>query len=199
MVTPPRPQAAQGATRVRALTPFIETSPCFSAEECARIIEEGKALPLAKGQITAPERAPEARNSTIALFPGEQRYAWLIERIAGVVNQINREHWGFELVGSERLQFSAYGAGEYYDWHVDLGAHPPFSNRKVSVSIQLNDPSEYDGGELEISVGTKNRIATRDKGAVILFPSYALHRVLPITRGTRYSLVAWIVGNQPLR
>ena len=64
----------------------------------------------------------------------------------------------------------------------------------MSVSIQLNDPSEYDGGELEISVGTRNRTATRDKGAVILFPAYALHRVLPITRGTRYSLVAWIVG-----
>src|SRR5215510_10636333 len=100
----------------RALTPFIETSPCFSAEECARIVEEGKALPLAKGEFTARERAPEARNSTIALFPPEARHAWMIERIAGVVNQMNREHWGFELVGSERLQFSAYGGGEYYDW-----------------------------------------------------------------------------------
>lgn len=199
MATPPQAQAAQGATRVRALTPFIETSACFTSEECARIVEEGKALPLAKGQFTAAERAPEARNSTIALFPGEPRYAWMIERVAGVVNQVNREHWGFELVGAERLQFSAYGGGEYYDWHVDLGAQPPFSNRKVSLSIQLNDPSEYDGGELEISVGTRNRIATRDKGAVILFPAYALHRVLPITRGTRYSLVAWIVGAQPFR
>jgi PKHD-type hydroxylase len=186
-------------TRGRALTPFIETTPCFSAEECARIIEEGRALPLAKGAFTAPERAPEARNSTIALFPASPSHEWMIERIAGVVNQVNREHWGFELVGSERLQFSAYGGGEYYDWHVDLGAHAPFSHRKVSISIQLNDPSEYDGGELEISVGTKNRIASRDKGAMILFPAYALHRVLPITRGTRYSLVAWIVGNQPFR
>ena len=190
---------ASAPPRVRALTPFIQTSPCFTDEECARIIAEGRALPLAKGQFTAPERAPEARNSTIALFPPEPRHAWMVERIAGVVNQVNREHWGFELVGSERLQFSAYGAGEYYDWHVDLGARPPFSNRKVSVSVQLNDPSEYDGGELEISVGTHNRIASRDKGSVILFPAYALHRVLPITRGIRYSLVAWIVGAQPFR
>src|SRR5262245_55254212 len=134
MASPPRPQTAQGATRVRALTPFIETSPCFSGEECVRIIADGMALQLAKGDVTARERGPEARNSTTALSPPEPRYAWMIERIAGVVNQMNREHWGFELVGSERLQFSAYGGGEYYDWHVDLGAHPPFSNRKVSVS-----------------------------------------------------------------
>jgi len=178
---------------------MVETDPCFSDEECTRIIAEGMALPLAKGQVTARERAPDARNSTIALFPPEPRHAWMIERLAQLVNQLNREHWGFELVGSERLQFSAYGPGEYYDWHMDLGARGNFALRKISISVLLNDPAEYEGGDLEVSVGTANRLAARKKGAVILFPSYAMHRVLPITKGTRYSLVAWIVGDQPLR
>jgi len=183
----------------RSLTPLIETSPCFTDQECARIIAEGMALPLAKGQVTAHERAPDARNSTVALFPPEPHYVWMIERLAQLVNQINRQHWGFDLVGSERLQFSAYGPGEYYDWHMDLGSRDAFALRKISISVLLNDPAEYEGGDLEISTGTTNRLAARNKGAVILFPSYALHRVLPITKGTRYSLVAWIVGNQPFR
>ena len=79
------------------------------------------------------------------------------------------------------------------------GSRDAFALRKISISVLLNDPAEYEGGDLEISTGTTNRLAARNKGAVILFPSYALHRVLPITKGTRYSLVAWIVGNQPLR
>jgi PKHD-type hydroxylase len=189
------PRTAQG----RTLVPLVETEPCFSDEECARIIEAGMALPLAGGQVTAIERAPEARRSTVALFPPEPANAWMLERIAQVVNKFNAELWGFELVGSERLQFSAYGAGEYYEWHVDLGARGGFALRKLSVSVQLNDPTDYDGGDLEISTGAAVSKATRTKGAVILFPAYALHRVLPITRGVRYSLVAWIVGNQPFR
>ena len=183
----------------RSLTPLVEASPCFNETELAQIIAEGLALPLAKGQVTAIERAPKARNSTVALFPNEPRYSWMVERIARVVNLVNRQHWGFELAGSERLQFSAYAPGEHYDWHIDLGAQLHFAQRKISVSVLLNDPAEYDGGDLEVSIGSDNKICARSKGAVILFPSYALHRVTPVTRGTRYSLVAWIVGATPFR
>ena len=183
----------------RALTPLIEVSPCFTGVELDRIIAEGLALPLAKGQVTAVERAPKARNSTIALFPNEPRHSWMVERIAQVVNYANRQHWGFDLAGSERLQFSAYGPGEHYDWHVDLGARHHFAQRKVSVSVLLNDPAEYEGGDLEVSTGSANNVCARTRGAVILFPSYAMHRVTSVTKGTRYSLVAWIVGATPFR
>ena len=127
----------------RSLTPLVEASPCFNETELAQIIAEGLALPLAKGQVTAIERAPKARNSTVALFPSEPRHSWMVERIARVVNLVNRQHWGFELAGSERLQFSAYGPGEHYDWHIDLGAQHHFAQRKISISIQLNDPSIF--------------------------------------------------------
>jgi PKHD-type hydroxylase len=183
----------------RSLTPLVEASPCFNETELAQIIAEGLALPLAKGQVTAIERAPKARNSTIALFPNEPRHSWMVERIARVVSLVNRQHWGFDLAGSERLQFSAYAPGEHYDWHIDLGAQLHFAQRKISVSVLLNDPAEYDGGDLEVSIGSDNKVCARAKGAVILFPSYALHRVTPVTRGTRYSLVAWIVGATPFR
>ncbi len=123
----------------------------------------------------------------------------MLERIAATVNKFNDEFWGFELTGSERLQFSAYRPHEYYDWHMDLGARGAFAHRKLSVSVQLSDPTEYQGGDLEISTGTATTRAERARGAIILFPAYAMHRVLPVTDGVRYSIVAWIVGNRPFR
>jgi PKHD-type hydroxylase len=193
-----RPIGAR-APQTRTLAPFVETEACFTDEELARIVADGLALPLAKGRVTAAERAPEARNSTVALFPPEGRYAWMVERIARVAGELNRQAWGFDIVGTERLQFSAYGPSEHYHWHMDLGARGGFALRKISISVLLNDGADYEGGDLEVSLGTTNKMAGRKKGTVTVFPSYALHRVLPITRGTRYSLVAWIVGSEPFR
>lgn len=199
MPASPGPAAPPEAPRGRRLAPLVQTDPCFDAAECARIVEAGLALPLAGGQVTAAERAPEARRSTVALFPPEPQHGWMLERIAQVVNKFNAELWGFELTGSERMQFSAYRPGEYYDWHMDLGARGAFALRKLSVSVQLNLPDEYEGGGLEVSIGTATTTAGRGLGTVILFPAYAMHRVLPVTRGVRYSLVAWIVGDRPFR
>ena len=79
----------------------------------------------------------------------------------------------------------------HYDWHLDYGS--AFSNRKISFSIQLSDPSEYDGGVLEIA-GMPSNEETQKKGTIILFPSYVRHRVTPVTRGTRYCIVGWVHG-----
>lgn len=151
------------------------------------------------GDATGRETAPDARRSTVTFFPSEQRYAWMVERIAKLVLDLNQKVWRFELSRSDLLQFSAYGEGQYYDWHIDLGARGGLARRKLSVSVQLNDSSEYDGGDLEISLGPTNKLASRKKGAMIIFPSYTRHRVLPVTRGTRYSLVAWFGGSAPFR
>jgi PKHD-type hydroxylase len=181
------------------LSPLIQSDPCFSDEECARIIAEGLALPMQEGVTTGRDAAPEARKSTISLFPPEQRYAWIMQRIGKVASDANQKAWRFDIARSEALQFSAYGAGQYYDWHIDLGARGALALRKISVSVQLNDGADYDGGDLEVSLGTTDKRATRKKGAVVLFPSYMRHRVLPVTRGMRYSLVAWLGGNAPFR
>jgi PKHD-type hydroxylase len=195
-----RPATAMpGPAEAVVLVPLVQTEPCFSDEECARIIAEGLALPMQEGVTTGREIAPEARRSTISLFPPEQRYAWMIERIARVAADANQKTWRFDIARSERLQFSAYGADQYYDWHIDLGSRGSLALRKISVSVQLNDGADYDGGDLEISLGTTDKRVTRKKGTVILFPSYMRHRVLPVTRGIRYSLVAWLGGNAPFR
>ena len=109
----------------------------------------------------------------------------------------NNEIWRLDLTGFNMLldppNILRYKADEkgHYDWHLDYGA--AFSNRKLSFSIQLSDPSEYDGGLLEIA-GMPPNEDLRKKGTIIMFPSYVRHRVTPVTRGTRYCIVGWVHG-----
>ena len=81
-----------------------------------------------------------------------------------------------------------------------FGPISPKNARKLSVSVQLNASEEYEGGSFEIDQsGAPNALGPRSKGAMILFPSYVLHRVQPVTGGIRYSLVTWFVGDQGFR
>lgn len=194
----PRSQAPDHG-RERVLAPFLEVRRCFSPEECDGIIRIGSDLPLRKGQVTAPEIQPLARNSSVALIPPGPDVQWIYDRIFDVVRKLNGQFWKFEISGSERIQFSRYGAGEYYDWHMDLSARGNFSHRKISVTVQLTDAGDYDGGELEVNIGSASSTASRERGLLAAFPSYALHRVARITRGTRHSLTAWVVGETPFR
>ena len=117
--------------------------------------------------------------------------------MADKIIKANNEVWRLDLTGfnmfSDRPNILRYKAEEkgHYDWHFDYGS--AFSNRKMSFSIQLSDPSEYDGGMLEI-VGMPPNEETRKKGTIIMFPSYVRHRVTPVTRGTRYCIVGWVHG-----
>ena len=85
------------------------------------------------------------------------------------------------------------GSGTHYDWHVDNNMLTDLPPRKLSMSVQLSDPDDYDGGGLEISDGQIVE-ATDARGAVIVFPSYRVHRVTPVTEGVRRSLVVWANG-----
>jgi PKHD-type hydroxylase len=80
----------------------------------------------------------------------------------------------------------------FYRWHMDIA--PRSTTRKISITMPLNEPSEYEGGNLELNgAGVPNKVP-QQQGTVITFPSFILHRVTPVTKGTRYSLVAWITG-----
>jgi PKHD-type hydroxylase len=94
----------------------------------------------------------------------------------------------------EQLQLSEYNGDDegHYDWHMDCGKE--VNTRKLSLSIQMSDPEEYEGGELNIHTHAGISTAPKLKGTVILFPSYLLHRVTKVTKGNRKSLVCWIHG-----
>jgi PKHD-type hydroxylase len=141
---------------------------------------------------------------------------WIYKEIHPYIHQANREAgWNFEWDWSESCQFTKYGVGQYYGWHCDswdvpynkpddLNSHGKI--RKLSVTISLNDPDEYVGGNLEFDFrnqvdwernkkkAIKSCDEIRPRGSIIVFPSFCWHRVAPVTSGTRYSLVIWNLG-----
>lgn len=117
---------------------------------------------------------------------------WIFEKLSQAVIPANHATWGFDMAGfCEGIQISRYDVGDHYGYHQDIGG-TYLSQRKLSIVIQLSDPKEYDGGLLEIFMHGN---APVEQGTLILFPSYMVHQVTPITKGTRYSLVAWLSGN----
>lgn len=133
------------------------------------------------------------RISEISWIPQDEDFAWVYERIAELAISANSQMWNFDLSGfHDDLQYTVYnGGGGHYDWHADLG--PGMSNRKLSCVIQLADPKDYEGGELELNTGNIIQIP-KERGLVCFFSSFTLHRVTPVTSGKRISLVSWISG-----
>lgn len=136
---------------------------------------------------------------------------WLYDLIQPYVHIANKNAgWNFEWDRSEAVQFTIYKKNQYYGWHCDSwtdpykNTHKNFDGkiRKLSVSVSLNDSSKYTGGELEFDLKNRdpgiNTITEckeiKEGGSVVVFPSFLWHRVKPITKGTRYSLVMWNLG-----
>jgi PKHD-type hydroxylase len=143
---------------------------------------------------TESETYRNIRRSTISWVPINENTAWLYQRLAEVATKINDQYYGYVLQGLFRLQYTAYVHNEagFYDWHIDtMGAGTP--QRKLSFSMQLSDPMEYEGGELWSHGGIKT-VMNKSRGIIHFFPSNTLHRVTPVTVGTRRSLVGWICG-----
>jgi len=143
---------------------------------------------------------------------------WIYKEIQPYVHIANKNAgWNYNWSRSESCQFTIYKPGQHYNWHFDsLGTYPNDHNnikeiglqRKISLTVQLSDPLEYSGGELEFDFRNYNpdkRDVSKHvikpfkqyykKGSITLFPSWLWHRVKPVTIGTRYSLVMWNLGD----
>lgn len=167
----------------------------FSPEECKALVDAK--FPLGPG-LTEDGQNTAKRKSGIYWIPKTEQWGELYNKIVNLVAQANKDFYNFELSSlTENLQYTEYDESVqgHYDWHFDIGEGPLNCNRKLSVSIQLSDPADYEGGQLEFSMG---KVAERDQGTMVIFPSYLQHRVTPVTKGTRRSLVTWITG-QPFR
>jgi PKHD-type hydroxylase len=142
---------------------------------------------------------------------------WIYKEIHPFIHAANKNaEWNFEWDYSESCQFTKYKLNQYYDWHCDSWEEPYNDKhddnfkgkiRKLSVTCCLSDPNDYEGGELEFdfrnssnkkedTVKTCDEI--REQGSICVFPSFVWHRVKPVTKGTRYSLVIWNIG-QPFK
>lgn len=186
----------------------------LSDKECNDIIKigkeklnnEGKKATVLDGELE------EYRKSNVCWFNDQ----WLYDMLWPYLNVANKNAgWNFDFDVSEDIQFTSYDKGGFYNWHVDGGSDhnsvynkddTPFENyygkiRKLSMSVNLSDKNDYDGGDLlfkvfddkhEESIVKCEEANTR--GTIIIFPSFVRHKVTPITRGEKYSLVMWTLG-----
>ena len=166
----------------------------FTPDECRKIIEIGNARIVDDSRIRGNDVAPNIRDSKNSwIMPCDDSH-WIFRRVTDVIMDLNSKFFKFDLFGFiEGFQFTRYDApGGKYDQHIDRGLNT--WTRKLSFTLQLSDPKDYVGGDLELYYGQEPTVPTKEQGFVVVFPSYALHRVTPVTKGTRYSLVAWITG-----
>lgn len=135
------------------------------------------------------------RDSDIQWIEDSPKTQWLYQKILRLAKQANDAMYQFQLTHiKDTIQFTRYNKGGNYDWHIDLGKGDT-AFRKLSMVMLLSDPLEFEGGALELRLGNMLQTAPlKQRGAVIFFPSYILHRVLPVITGTRESLVVWISG-----
>jgi PKHD-type hydroxylase len=165
----------------------------FSKEECQTIINIAKNKGLIKGKT---KEESDVRDSKISWLYPIDGMDWVFRRVTDITLNLNERFFKFDLFGlNEGFQFTNYEAPSgKYGKHVDRGMN--MSVRKLSISIQLTNPEEYEGGELYLYDDDKGTLMDKTQGTLIIFPSYVLHEVMPVTKGTRNSLVTWITGKQ---
>lgn len=171
---------------------YLEIEKFLTPSECTKLLKKLKLeLSLQPAQTIGKEGMEKnVRDSSTAFIDN-------IEMIDDKLKEILKSNFklkGFEVTGLGKYQFTEYKKGQFYDWHTDNG-HNTVKHRYCSVVIQLNE--NYDEGYLEYyptskaSSGEPN-VAKKGKGNLIIFLSSLLHRVTPISKGVRYSLVNWV-------
>ncbi len=183
----------------------------FTPRQCERIIALGRSLGAEDGRVGSGEgdyvEEEASRKARAAWIDAEDDSLWIFDKLTKVAQRANRVY-GFDLLGfTEPAQFTIYDErGSFYDWHQD-GLAGELAGRKLSIVVQLSDPDEYTGCDLELfnvvqELGADYaedwRDEARGQGAVIVFPAFEYHRVTRLRSGTRYSLVSWI-GGPPFR
>jgi len=136
----------------------------------------------------------QVRRSQVSWLENNPDTRWVFDKLARVALQLNTENFWFDLTGfGESLQLTNYNQSEngMYGWHQDYGGG---ISRKLSMAMQLTDPSEYEGGNLQTMTTGEPANVRKQRGLIAVFPSYVLHQVTPVTQGSRQSLVAWVSG-----
>lgn len=168
----------------------------FDGVTCARAIELAQGSASAPGRVGTDEiQLGEIRRSDIWFFDPAPETDFIFTPLHDAVMHLN-QRYNLDLTGfATGCQIARYSAADqgHYDWHIDLGIGR-FSRRKLSVSVQLSPSDAYDGGDLEFHLSGLDHANMRQQGTLVAFPSFLQHRVAPVTRGERFSLVAWIDG-----
>ena len=176
------------------------TTPIFTPKQCEMIIAAGRAEPKQNAGVGNKEGIKggkvdtKTRTSHISWIPFK-KMTDMYKDIERIMKTTNGNHFGFDgMTISEMAQYTEYPQGGFYEWHVDNDVNfkhePPV--RKISMTCLLSPESEFEGGDLEL--GKPGNIAKLKQGHAIFFASFINHRVTPVIRGNRKSLVMWFGG-----
>lgn len=189
-------------SRSKITQPFCYWVDVFSPEELQKIDQLMLETPLVEAMVSGDVGHVDnsVRRSKISFHNSNEKNSWIFERINYVIENLNSRFYNYDINGYDGFQYGEYHASEQgkYDWHMDMyiGMMPPtdMETRKLSVVLWLND--NYEGGEFELIHTLLESPVTipKEKGKLILFPSFLFHRVTPVTKGIRKSIVAWVTG-----
>jgi PKHD-type hydroxylase len=176
--------------------PFAWWDDAFSDEQLQHLRNVAKSAKEEAG-VGGPQGGvnPEVRRSKINWVHCHPDTEWVYHKLDDVIGKLNSQFYGFQLSGfNDAVQMTNYSSFNQggYGWHQDFGSG---CARKLSLVMQLSDPSSYEGGNLELMVGDKPTQVEKKIGRIIVFPAWTLHRVTPVTVGTRQTLVTWVSGD----
>ena len=178
------------------------TTPLFTPKQCEMIINAGRRQPPQKAQVGMGKPGggldTNKRTTTISWLPFDEMKE-MYNEINIFIQKENLNHFGFgDVQITEQAQFTEYPEGGFYDWHMDCDVamthEPPV--RKISMTLLLSPENQFEGGDLELMAPGKR--AKLKQGHAVIFASFINHRVAPVTRGVRQSLVMWF-GGTPFR
>lgn len=169
----------------------------LDGDDCSRLIALAGAQPLRDAGLVGGNTAHRIRRADIAWLDDLPLAGWAMDKMVALVGQANRDHFGLDLTDfGESAQIARYAADRsgHFDWHADIGAGTWAARRKLTIVVQLSEPADYEGGALELWPASATATAPRARGLATIFPSFTLHRVTPVTAGTRWSLTLWAHG-----
>jgi PKHD-type hydroxylase len=185
----------------KVLHQYCVVNDVFTKEEIDRIIDLEDLQKFAKARVGTDEGnlVEQVRDSEVMWIHHDRASEWLFERFGTLVGNVNGDFFMYDIEGFDSFQYTTYRENEHYNWHIDMGNLSTNYERKISASIVLTDPSEYEGGELHlIPSGNIDEpvILKPNLGDIVFFASWMPHKVTSVTSGVRKSLVAWVMGKR---
>lgn len=180
----------------KKITPFAWWDNAFTSEQLDWLQQKAREASESAqvGSAGNGKVNEQIRRSELNWLEKDPECAWVFERLSYVVSSLNADYFNFDLTGfGEAIQLTSYHESRQgtYIWHQDFGSGIA---RKLSVVMQLSDPSEYEGGELQLLTSDSPTSIKKKRGLITVFPAWTLHQVTPVIKGTRQTLVTWISG-----
>lgn len=174
----------------------------FNKQEVDKIIDLEALQNFSKGAIgdnSSSNLNSKIRDSDISWLHPSKESDWVFHKFHNLVGDVNHDVFMYDIDGFEAFQYTKYKNNQHYTWHFDAFTEYSTWERRISASIILTEPDKYEGGVLQVVTNgnIENPISFKPSaGSVVFFASWMSHRVTPVQKGVRKSLVAWIMGKR---